>query len=451
MVRIVGNVVEINVSYCSKMLILDPLSLFFIVVVLISAYLLIWNIIYEVNLRDEKTSTYLGLTLMGLASALGVYVSNNLVVLMIFWEATIAASIGMAAYFTTRDTAVGIIKMAIMTVIGTAFLMLALVFLYSGLSYVVKEPSLEMLNMDNVANLIRLVPSEGQVYIAFSLALFLTGVGIEIGLVPFYLWIPEFMTRVSAHTVSYVILTLETAGFYATLRILGMYQGLIRVLENGVRLIWALDLFALLTIFIAELTALSQVRIRRMLSYSAVADAGYVLAATSHLLLEKYAPYGYAAYETSSIAYFILFMNLATALAMAITSILEHNNIFTIDEAKGVLANMPLTGLLLTLSIFSIMGIPALAGFPSKILLIAYIVSSPAPFSFQVTLLVIAGFLICATYTLRLAYNICVEHPRFEVIFPESIKRLLPLIILVIILFIGGMYPPLFLWLFGGG
>ena len=196
------------------------------------------------------------------------------------------------------------------------------------------------------------------VWVALAFGFVLIGYTFEITAVPFHFWAPDVYTGASAPVTGFLSVVPKLAGFAALLRFL------LVALPGGLAA-WPLivAILAALTMTLGNLVALRQTRLKRLLAYSSIAQAGYVLLAVA---VSERVPSALSAAGYYLLAY--LLMNLGAFVVAAQLERLIGN-----DELRGLRGlgqRSPLAAVGLTLSLLSLAGIPPLAGFAGKVLLL---------------------------------------------------------------------------------
>ena len=190
-----------------------------------------------------------------------------------------------------------------------------------------------------------------------SVGMFIAGFGFKMGLVPFHQWLPDTYEGSPAPITALLAAATKKAGFAATIRIvvLGM------VVLN---LDWtlALGIIAIMTMTVGNVAAIMQKNISRMLAYSSIAHAGYILiglAVAPHTSLGlQGALFQVMNHAVMKGAAFIAIAGIVTTLAVT------H-----IDKLKGLGRRMPITAFGMIIALFALAGVPPLAGFWSKLVL----------------------------------------------------------------------------------
>lgn len=206
----------------------------------------------------------------------------------------------------------------------------------------------------------------GDVSPALLLALIflIAGFGFKISLVPFHMWSPDVYQGAPTPTTSFLAVGSKAAAFAAMGRIFIQALSENQALKDQWVLLFAV--LAALTMVIGNLVAIPQTNIKRMLAYSSVAQAGYIMtgmiAAT--------------AAGIKGVAFYAMLYVFATVGAF--TVVITFSNITGSDEIKdysGLAQRNPLMAAVLTACLLSMAGIPPLAGFVGKFYLFSALVS----------------------------------------------------------------------------
>ena len=190
-----------------------------------------------------------------------------------------------------------------------------------------------------------------------SVGMFIAGFGFKMGLVPFHQWLPDTYEGAPPTITALLAAGTKKAGFAATIRIivLGM------VVLN---LDWtlALGILAVMTMTIGNIAAIMQKNLARMLAYSSIAHAGYILIGLA------VSPYSSLGLQGS--LYHILNHAVMKGMAfIAIAGIVTTLAVTNLDKLKGLGRRMPITSIGLVISLLALAGVPPLAGFWSKLML----------------------------------------------------------------------------------
>ena len=221
-----------------------------------------------------------------------------------------------------------------------------------------------------------------------GMVLVLIGLAFKIAIVPFHQWVPDVYTGAPTNVTGFMAAATKTAAFAVLLRFLiGAFDGFS---EIWIPLVFWL---AVLTMTVANLVALAQTNMKRLLAFSSIAHAGYVLiAVVSNSAAGVEAVLFYlAAYALMTIGAFAVLIAIGRGDA-------ENERGYTLSEWAGLGWSRPMLALAMSLFMFSMAGIPPTGGFFGK-----YVVFKAAIESQQYTLAVIGvlNAAIAAYYYLK--------------------------------------------------
>ncbi|MBN2470709.1 MAG: NADH-quinone oxidoreductase subunit N [Anaerolineae bacterium] len=194
--------------------------------------------------------------------------------------------------------------------------------------------------------------------------LIMVSLGFKVAAVPFHMWTPDVYEGAPTSVTAFMSVGTKAASFAALLRILVVGLPTL-ILAEATAAAWvdSLAILALLTMILGNLVAIWQDNIKRLLAYSSIAHAGYILIAVAAAGQPDIAERGVQAALVYLLAY--TFTNLG---AFAVVIALEKNDGsgIMIDDFAGLGRQRPGLALLMTLFMFSLAGIPLTAGFVGK-------------------------------------------------------------------------------------
>ena len=234
----------------------------------------------------------------------------------------------------------------------------------------------------------RAVPAaQNHAFILAGLGLMLVGILFKVSAVPFHVWTPDVYEGSPTPVVALMSTAPKAAAFALLLRV--VYEMLPTLRPVWQPLLWVV---AVLSMTVGNLAALRQQNVKRMLAYSAIAHAGYLLAAFAGLGIS-----GIAAASFYTAAYAA--MNVGIFAVVTLVSGYDEN-LPLINDYRGLIYRSPLLGSLLIFFLVSLIGIPFTGGFFGKFYSFAAAVGGGAIW------LAIIGLLnsgLAAAYYLRLA------------------------------------------------
>jgi NADH-quinone oxidoreductase subunit N len=190
-----------------------------------------------------------------------------------------------------------------------------------------------------------------------AIGMFIAGFGFKMGLVPFHMWLPDTYEGAPPTITALLAAGTKKAGFAAALRIVIM--GTV-----ALNLDWtlALGIIAVMTMTVGNIAAVLQKNLTRMLAYSSIGHAGYILIGIS------VAPFSGMGLQ-ASLFHILNHAVMKGAAFIAVAGIVTTLAITHLDKLKGLGRKMPITGLGLVISLLALAGVPPLNGFWSKLML----------------------------------------------------------------------------------
>ena len=196
-----------------------------------------------------------------------------------------------------------------------------------------------------------------------GLTLILVGLGFKVAAAPFQVWTPDVYEGAPTPVTALFSAGPKAAAFALLLRIFATVHA------ATTYWFWAFWVLAALTMFVGNLGAVVQSNVKRLLAYSSIAHAGYILVAMASVTTlaadERLGPIGaYAA-----VLFYLLSYSLVSVGAFTIVSELggRGERYLTIDDLAGLAARQPFTAATLAIFLLSLLGLPITAGFLGKL------------------------------------------------------------------------------------
>jgi NADH-quinone oxidoreductase subunit N len=188
-----------------------------------------------------------------------------------------------------------------------------------------------------------------------AILLVLAGFFYKLALFPLHFWVPDIYEGASNETTAFIAAVPKIAAVALLIRIVTL------VSSEGEVVVNVLIVCALLSMFYGNLSALIQKDVKRLLGFSGISHAGFVLVG---LLTFQITGYATAMYYIIGYA----FMNLACFLV--ICSVAENGRNVAVEDFTGLHKRAPLLAITLTVGLFALAGIPPFVGFTGKFLLL---------------------------------------------------------------------------------
>ena len=327
------------------MLVLDNFALFSNVIFLIGTGLAI--IISTGYLKREEggRAEYYLLLLSATLGMMLMAAGTDLIVIFLGLELMSISLYVLVGFLRTRAASnEASLKYLLLGAFATGFLLYGIALIYGAVGTT---------NLREVALALSQSRVNSDVMLMAGLLLLIVGFAFKVAAVPFHMWAPDVYEGAPTSITAFISAGPKAAGFVALLRVLMLAMGSLETHWSAV--LWVL---AALTMTVGNLGALSQRSIKRMLAYSSIAHAGYVLVA-----LASASERG----VTAALFYLLVytFMNLG-AFAVVILAGRKGEENLDISGYAGLGFRHPALGLAMTLFMVSLAGLPPTAGFFGK-------------------------------------------------------------------------------------
>ena len=179
-----------------------------------------------------------------------------------------------------------------------------------------------------------------------GMALILVALGFKIAAVPFQIWVPDVYQGAPTPVTAYLSVGSKAAGFIVLVRVLQPFLAI----PQTERLI---AIIALVTLIYGNLAALPQTNLKRLLAYSSIAHAGYLLI-------------GLACFDIAAMSYYLVAYLLMTLLSFAVLTIVARQTGEQIADFDGLAKRSPFLAFAMLIGMVSLAGVPFTAGFLGK-------------------------------------------------------------------------------------
>ncbi|MCB2224278.1 MAG: NADH-quinone oxidoreductase subunit N [Actinobacteria bacterium] len=269
----------------------------------------------------------------------------------------------------------------------------------------------------------------------------LVGFGFKISAVPFHFWAPDTYQGAPTPVAAYLSVGSKAAGFVGLLTV--CYLAFSEVAS-----IWgpALWLLAALSMTIGNLTALKQTNIVRLLGFSSVAHAGFVL--VPFAMAASYDAEGLQSAFFASITYLLVyaFMNLgAFAVVIAVAA---KTGSAELDDWAGLSRYAPVPAVLLAVFFFSLAGIPPLAGWFAKLVMFRAVLGGTGAWGAALAVIAAVNAVIALAYYARVVKTAFMDPVPATVPLADAGAPIAPALVLALgvtaaVVVVAGFYPPI--------
>jgi NADH-quinone oxidoreductase subunit N len=366
--------------------------------------------------RNIRLGEYYSLLTM---CVFGMMVMSSAASLLLFFVGLETMSISLYVLVGLRrndaSSIEGGMKYLVLGAFSSAFLLYGMALIYGGIG---------SLEYNVIAQTLQESEGIGPMT-ASGIALLLVGFAFKVSAVPFHFWSPDVYEGAPTSITAFMSTGAKAAAFIGLIRVFG--QSLASTSEHWIT---AISVIAALTMTFGNFSALRQVSVKRMLAYSSVAHAGYLLVGIVAGTREAYAASGFYL-----IGYAL--MNLG---AFGVLMLLNQRGKgdYSFDSLRGMGTVHPVLGLTMTVFMLSLIGIPPTAGFFGKL----YVFS--AAIKEGHIILAIIGLLnsaVAAYYYLKVISTMYMAKPEGDVTVPQPMPYKTALAISSILIIVIGLFP----------
>jgi len=305
--------------------------------------------------REAGTGEYYALPVLACAGMMWMASARDLVSIFVALELVTITFYVLVAYMRRNVGSLEAgVKYLILGALSTGFLVYGIAWIY-GMTGTTNLAEIS-LRLANTAQPVALIP------LLFGIAMVLVALGFKVGAVPMQIWIPDVYQGAPSPTTAFLSVGSKAAGFGVLIRFLEPF--LAHEPTRG-PVLTILGLLAAITLLFGNLAAIPQTNFKRLLAYSSIAHAGFLLLALAT---------GALGTATSLAAWQVVSFYLATYLLMTLAAFFILNLVRIQRGAEDMAAfnglgkTNPVLALALTLVMAALAGVPLTAGFVGKFL-----------------------------------------------------------------------------------
>jgi NADH-quinone oxidoreductase subunit N len=254
----------------------------------------------------------------------------------------------------------------------------------------------------------------------------IVGLAFKLGAVPFHMWVPDAYEGAATPVTTFMSVGVKAAAVAVMLRILvgafgdpvsmGLYTGWTPVIA----------LLAIATMVYGNFAALAQSSVKRMLAYSSIAHAGYILVGLA-------AVYQVGSFAVSSVLYYVAAYTVSNVLAFGSLILMgsKGKEAVSFDDLAGAGRRHPLAGFFFVIGVLSLLGMPPTAGFFGKYYVFSAAVQAGGPMVWLAVLGVLASA-VGAYYYLKVIVYLYMREPEEDQPFAVPMQSMYVAIALVV-------------------
>jgi NADH-quinone oxidoreductase subunit N len=401
----------------SGMIRLDNFAIAFNTIFLIIALLSIIISLDYLKRQDLQRGEYFSMILFATGGMMLLAQGASLVVLFIGLELLSICLYILVGYgYQKMASEEAALKYLVVGAFGAGFLVFGIALVYGATGKVL---------LADIAAAVPTLDGENRLLALVGLGLLLVGFGYKIAMAPFHMWSPDVYEGAPTPVTAFMSTGAKAAGFAAIAQILT-----ISFANEAATWVPILSILAGLTMLVGNITALAQTNVKRMLAYSSIGHAGYLLMgviAMSDRGIESLVLY-LLAYAFTNIGAFAVLISLER----------HGESAWTLDDLTGLWSRRPLLAVAMGICLLSLAGVPPTIGFVAK-----FDIFSAAWQSGHIGLVVVAVISsgIAAFFYLRVIAKMFLDKPIRDIPIAEQRNLWIGLGIAVAAVVIFGILP----------
>jgi NADH-quinone oxidoreductase subunit N len=340
-----------SAAYFQRMVIIDNVAIAFNTLICVIAFFWFW-MANDYFHKETHVTDQAALVLFVIVGGMVLTSFNNMAMLFLGIE---ILSLSLYVLAGSRKESLlsneAAFKYFLMGSFATGFLLMGIALVYGATGF---------FHLDKIAGYIQAHPDGLPGFFYAGVLLIVVGMAFKVSAVPFHFWAPDVYEGSPTVITALMSTVVKVAAFAAFFRLLAYCFPQV---HSSVHL--ALLVITVLTLVVGNITAVYQINVKRMLAYSSVGHAGYILLA----LVAGGRGLG------NAIFYYLAAYSAATLAAFAVLALIEQQGSASVDSFDGLFKRNPFLALAMSIALLSLAGIPPLAGFLGKYMVFSQAIS----------------------------------------------------------------------------
>ena len=336
----------------------DRFALFFQFLIIGSTGVVILASVPYLQQFKDSLGEFFTLLLTAAAGMMLLVGASELITIYVALETTALPAVALAALRRDGFSIEAGAKFLILSALSTALLLFGLVFLYGYTGAT---------RIDEIVARMAALPFEsgvpfGSLAVMMAVLLIVAGFGFKMAIAPWHMWVPDVYQGAPTPVAAFLSVASKASAFAVLMRLLYSFAGFEPVAQDW-QILFALIATASMTV--GNLMALSQTNVKRLLAYSTIAQAGYIMVGFAAVSVASSS--GSTGSGPQSIMYYLAgyaFTNLAVFLAFA--AVVHRTGNDTIAGLSGLVKRSPVLAILMVIGLLSLLGMPPTVGFMAK-------------------------------------------------------------------------------------
>ncbi len=388
----------------SGMYVIDPFSQVFKVLVLLVAMVVVclWLLFSRANTPDQDVPDSLCLLRGATLGMLMMVSASNLLMIFIALESASLPSYVLAGFRKrSRVASEGSLKYVVFGSAASAVTLYGMSLIYGVTGHLQLSHIAMVVAADGISPLL-----------AVGLLAMMAGIGFKLAAVPMHFWTPDVFQGAPVEVATLLSIASKGAAVCLLVRILQtLAAARVGEPEYALAMLASLGALGAATATWGNLVALKQTNIRRLLAYSSIAHAGYLMMASSVILMVAAGDSQKLRDLSGDILFYLLvyvFMNLGAFTVAGLVGLRENTQ--DIRQYAGLVKRSPMLAVLMLLFLLSLFGMPGLGGFMGKLFLASQMFAA-GPLGYVLVAILLFNTLLSFAYYLRPGYYMIVAAP----------------------------------------
>ena len=335
----------------------DNFSIFIKYLVLIATGLVILSSTRYAQSFKKLQGEYYTLILLSATGMMLLASATEFITIYVALELASLPLAALAAFARSSKSAESGIKFLLLSAISSAVILYGMVLIYglTGTS-----------SLTEIAHVIGSQESTGSLLqdaaLPFATILIISGFAFKLSAVPFQMWVPDVYEGATTPITAFLSVASKAAGFAVIMRVLYSAFGLESVSTDWANLIAVLSAISMT---VGNLIAIKQDNIKRLLAYSTIAQAGYIMIGLAAVATTSQG--GNLSGPSGILFYLAGYIGTNLAAFSILIAVAFKTNSYAIGSFHGLYKRSPVMALCMTISMLSLVGIPPTVGFMSKV------------------------------------------------------------------------------------
>lgn len=399
----------------TPMVVVDNYSLFINIIVLLTAFLTVLLSVDYLRKANIERAEYYYLMLLSISGMMLMGMANDLILVFLALELLSIPLYVLSGFARPRlDSEESAMKYFLLGAFASGFLVFGIALIYGATG------------TTSLPQVLELAGAGGALALAGAVMI-LVGLAFKIAAVPFHMWTPDVYEGAPTSVTAFMSVGAKVAGFAALIRI--FIYALPQLNEAWVPAVAAI---AALTLIVGNVIAIAQRNIKRMLGYSSIAHAGFILMGVAAAISSDR---GLSAALFYMLAY--LFTNLG-AFAVVVSVERQEGQGVMLDDYKGLSNRSPLMAMALAFFMLSLTGVPPTGGFTAKFAVFGSVVEAGMAWLAVIGVItsVVSGY-----FYLRVVYYSFMFEGEDQTVLKPATGVAIAVAVAVVVTFILGIFP----------